>query len=220
LYIKRKETHEKTVRGAKQMPLIITKNDITQMNTDAIVNAANAQLMNGGGVSGAIFAAAGVEELTQATSEIGGVPTGEAAITPGFHLQARYIIHAVGPIWRGGYDEEAEKLRSAYVHSLELARANNLTSISFPLLSAGIYGYPKEEAMDIALSVFQEFLLEHDMTIYLVLFDYDKARLGEKRTQALTAYVDEHYAQEMYVDEAAEILGEAQFQAASIQNDF
>lgn len=125
--------------------------DITTLDVDAIVNAANAQLSPGGGVCGAIHRAAG-PSLAVACRALAPCPTGEARITPGFGLPARYVIHAVGPVWHGGVEGEAELLASAYTASLELARANGLSSIAFPAISTGIYGYPLREATRVAVA--------------------------------------------------------------------
>ena len=152
------------------MPLHIIENDIVCMATDAIVNAANRALRPGSGVCGAIFRAAGYDELARACREIGHCEVGEAVITPGFRLSARYIIHAVGPIWQGGCQNEAQLLRSSYVRSLELAVSNGCKSIAFPLISSGVYGYPREDALDIAVKAIREFLEEHELTVYLVLY--------------------------------------------------
>lgn len=129
----------------------IVKADITTLETDCIVNAANSELLAGGGVCGAIFRAAGYAELTQACEKIGGCPTGSAVITPGFRLKARYIIHAVGPIWNGGQNGEKDLLFSAYTNSLKLANENGCRTIAFPLISAGIYGYPLHDAWKTAV---------------------------------------------------------------------
>lgn len=129
----------------------IVKADITTLETDCIVNAANSELLAGGGVCGAIFRAAGYAELTQACEKIGGCPTGGAVITPGFRLKARYIIHAVCPIWNGGQNGEKNLLFSAYTNSLKLARENSCRTIAFPLISAGIYGYPLHDAWETAV---------------------------------------------------------------------
>ncbi len=153
------------------MPIQIVQDDITTMRTDAIVNAANSRLAQGGGVCGAIFAAAGAQELTQACRAIGHCDTGDAVITPGFRLPARYIIHAVGPIWQGGTNGEEALLRSCYLNSLALAERHGLRSIAFPLISSGIYGYPKAAALSVAVSAISSFLPEHDMTVCLVIFD-------------------------------------------------
>lgn len=152
------------------MPFEVIYGDITRVNADAIVNAANTHLLPGGGVCGAIFDAAGYEPLSRACAAIGGCPTGSAVITPGFKLPAKYIVHAVGPIWYGGDRGEEAALRGCYRTALELARDNGCSSIAFPLISAGIYGYPKEEARRVAEETIREFLAEHDMTVYLVLF--------------------------------------------------
>ncbi len=139
---------------------------------DAIVNAANTGLQRGGGVCGAIFAAAGPVELQAACDRLSPIKTGEAVITAGFGLPAKYVIHAVGPIYREGAKEENERdLRSAYFNSLKLAVEHKLESIAFPLISSGIYGYPKEEALEVASSTIQDFLLDHDLDVTLVLFD-------------------------------------------------
>ncbi|MBT2572183.1 macro domain-containing protein [Planococcus sp. ISL-110] len=153
------------------MPLEIIHNDITKIEADAIVNAANSGLQMGGGVSGAIFRAAGAEDLQRACDEIGGCPTGEAVFTDSFRLPSQYIIHTVGPVWRGGVHDEEKILRACYRNSLELAASLKCASIAFPLISAGIYGYPKEQALQVAVSEIEKFLQEHSMQVYLVLFD-------------------------------------------------
>jgi len=153
------------------MPLEIVRNDITRMRVDAIVNAANEQLAQGGGVCGAIFAAAGAEKLTQACDEIGFCNTGAAVLTPGFALPAKYIIHTVGPVWQGGNAGETELLAACYDHSLALATAHGIKSIAFPLISAGIYGVPKDIAFRVAITQINRFLEQSAMEVYLVLFD-------------------------------------------------
>ena len=130
----------------------LVQGDVAQQDVDAVVNAANAALAGGGGVDGAIHRAAGAERLQAACRKIGGCPTGSAVITPGFDLKARFIIHAVGPIWAGGDRGEPDLLSSAYAASLELAARAGLESIAFPALSAGAYGYPLAEAAEIALA--------------------------------------------------------------------
>ena len=153
------------------MPIQIVQDDITTMRTDAIVNAANSRLAQGGGVCGAIFAAAGAQELTRACRTIGYCDTGDAVITPGFRLPARYVIHAVGPVWQDGTNGEEALLRSCYLNALALAERHGLRSIAFPLISSGIYGYPKAAALSAAVSAIGSFLSEHDMAVYLVIFD-------------------------------------------------
>jgi O-acetyl-ADP-ribose deacetylase (regulator of RNase III) len=134
----------------KEMRVTAVLADITQLDVDAIVNAANSALAPGGGVCGAIHRAAG-PELATACAAIGGCSTGDARITPGFNLNARFVIHAVGPVWHGGGQGEPELLASAYRASLSLARANQLKSIAFPAISTGIYGYPFDQATQIAV---------------------------------------------------------------------
>lgn len=152
------------------VPLEIVQNDITKMETDAIVNAANSALQMGGGVCGAIFRAAGAEQLQQACDEIGYCPTGKAVFTEGFRLQAKYIIHTVGPVWQGGAHEEEKLLRSCYRNSLALATSLDCKSIAFPLISSGIYGYPKEQALETAVSEIEQFLETQELLVYMVLF--------------------------------------------------
>ena len=178
------------------MPLRIVRNDITKMQTDAIVNAANSELRMGGGVCGAIFAAAGAEQLQEECRRIGHCNTGEAVITGGYSLPAKYIIHAVGPVWHGGGHDEARKLYNSYTGSLELALKHDCNSIAFPLISSGIYGYPKDQALQIAISAIGDFLLKHDMEVYLVVFDRKAYALSEKLFSAIERYIDDNYVQE------------------------
>ena len=138
----------------------IQKISIVDLDVDAVVNAANEALAAGGGVCGAIFRAAGREELQAACDAFGHCATGSAVITPGFRLKAKYVIHAVGPIWRGGKFGEPEQLRSAYQQALALAAANGCRSIGFPLISAGIYGYPVQQAWQVALTACADYLAE------------------------------------------------------------
>ena len=152
------------------MPLHIINGDLTTMDTDAIVNAANSALQMGGGVCGAIFKAAGAKQLQAACNEIGHCDIGQAVMTPGYLLRARYIIHTVGPVWRGGEHCEAERLADCYRNALQLAAKHKLSSIAFPLISAGIFRYPKEEAVHIATETIKTLLGRQDLTVYLVLF--------------------------------------------------
>ncbi len=154
------------------MPFTIVQQDITTMKVDAIVNAANTELRMGGGVCGAIFQAAGAKQLQAACSKVSPIQTGGAAVTPGFQLPAKYVIHAAGPIYNRRNPEQSRALlRSAYLESLKLAAENGCKSLAFPLISSGIYGYPKDEALEVARQSIQEFLQDHDMDIYLALFD-------------------------------------------------
>lgn len=160
----------------------IKKASITELDVDAVVNAANSGLREGGGVCGAIFDGAGSGKLAEACREIGGCETGSAVITPGFDLKARYIIHAVGPIWQGGDENEAELLYSTYEKSLILAKENNCRSIAFPVISSGIYGYPKEEAWKIAVMACRDFIDEnanYDIDITFAVLSHRSKEMGE-----------------------------------------
>lgn len=161
------------------------------MNTDAIVNAANTALAPGGGVCGAIFSAAGFNELKAECDKIGKCKTGDAVITKGYNLNAKYIIHAVGPIYTDGNRREAKQLYSCYKSSLKLAKKHGLTSISFPLISSGIYGYPKNEALQIATNAIVDFLAKNDMDIYLVVYDKNAFEVSTSLFSDVKAYIDE-----------------------------
>jgi len=173
------------------MPMTIVRNDITTMQVDAIVNAANAGLRMGGGVCGAIFNAAGPTELQAACDRYGHCVPGQAVITDGFALPARFVIHTVGPIWTGGGADEEQTLRACYTNSLNLAVQHQLTSIAFPLISSGIYGYPVDQALQVALSAITAFLLEHDMDVYLVVFDKRSFKLSGQLYANVKSYIDE-----------------------------
>ncbi|WP_338452904.1 macro domain-containing protein [Niallia oryzisoli] len=179
------------------MPLDIVRNDITEMKVDAIVNAANPALQMGGGVCGAIFRAAGERALQKACNKIGGCQTGEAVITPGFKLDAKWIIHTPGPVWQGGSNQEAALLQASYQNSLELAKNHQCQSIAFPLISTGIYGYPKEEALQIAVAAITSFLFHHDMHVYLVVFDKNSFGLSKKLFSSIHQYINENYVEEI-----------------------
>lgn len=176
------------------MPFTIVRDDITKMKVDAIVNAANTALRAGGGVCGAIFKAAGAAELQTACNKLASITTGEAVITPGFNLPAEYIIHTAGPVYKGGKQREAELLRACYINSLELAVENKCLSIAFPLISSGIYGYPKEEALRVATGAIYDFLADHEIDVRLAVFDAAAFSISEQLLGVIESYIDQHYA--------------------------
>ena len=155
------------------MAFYMIQGDITEMETDAIVNAANSGLRPGGGVCGAIFAAAGYDELERACAALGHCETGHAVLTEGFALKAKYVIHAVGPVWQGGGEGEAELLKECYRNALLLAAEHRCISVAFPLISSGIYGFPKDKALECAKEAIGNFLSDHEIEVYLVLFGGD-----------------------------------------------
>ena len=180
------------------MPINIVRNDITKIHCDAVVNAANNGLVGGGGVDGAIHRAAG-NELDKACQKLGGCPTGQAKATKGFRMPCRYIIHTVGPVWQGGNAGEPALLASCYRESLRLAARLKCESVAFPMISAGAYGYPKEEALQIAVNEITQFLLHHDMTVYLVVYDRECFQASRKLISDVKEYIDEHYVNEHFV---------------------
>lgn len=187
------------------MPFQIIRNDITKVKADAIVNTANPEPVFSGGTDGALYRAAGEEKLLAERKKIGRIPVGGAAVTPAFGLDAEYIIHTVGPVWKGGGYGEADAVRSCYRNSLRLARELGCESIAFPLISTGTYGFPKEEALRIALSETGDFLAKEDMLVWLVVFDSESFGLSEKLFAEIDSYIDEHYV----ADRTAEEYGAA-----------
>ncbi len=198
------------------MPFTIVRQDITKMKVDAIVNAANTALQMGGGVCGAIYKAAGVQELQAACNKLAPIQTGEAVITPGFGLTAKYIVHTAGPVYSDGKHGEEELLYSCYTNSLKRALENGCKSVAFPLISSGIYGYPKVEALRVATAAIQDFLNNHDIDVSLVVFDKAAFEVSERLLGEVASYINENYVakhketRRNFLDVECKVLDEAE----------
>ena len=180
------------------MPIKIVRNDITKIECDAIVNAANSSLLGGGGVDGAIHRAAGKGLLLECM-KLGGCKVGQAKLTKAYKLPSRFVIHTVGPKWKGGRNGEKELLKSCYRESLRIAVDNNCGSVAFPLISSGIYGYPKDQALKVAVDTITEFLIEHDMLVYIVVFDKSAFQISEKLFSDISSYIDDKYVDTHFI---------------------
>ena len=179
------------------MPFQIIRNDITKVRADVIVNTANPKPQIGSGTDSAVYAAAGADALLEARKKIGDIAPGQAAVTPAFHLPAKFIIHTVGPAWLDGQHGEKDILRACYENSLALAAELKAESIAFPLIATGVYGFPKDEALNIALSEIGKFLLTHEMRVILVVLGKAAFALSEKLMGSIDAYLDEHQVREL-----------------------
>ena len=202
------------------MPFLMIRNDITRVHADAIVNPANSELLRGSGTSAAIYQAAGRAELDKACRKIGHCDEGSAVITEAFNLPADYIIHAVGPAWTGSEKKDTEILYRTYISALELADENRAESVAFPLLSSGNYGFPKETALKTAVHAISDFLMEHEMLVYLVIFDKESFQVSRKLSQSVEEYIDDHYADEQEEEEEYCFEARSVRMASALDNEY
>lgn len=177
------------------MPFEIIREDITNMQTDIIVSPTNNKLQPTGGVCNAIFKKAGYENLQKECKKIGFVKTTQAIITKGYNLNCKYIIHTVGPVWENGKNNESNLLYNTYINCLNLAKQKRCKSIAFPLISSGSFGYPKDEALDIATNAIKDFLFKNDMLIYLVVFDIKSFKINKTLFNSIKQYIDDNYVE-------------------------
>lgn len=197
------------------MPFCIIRNDITKVTADAIVNTANPQARIGGGTDSAIYRAAGADALLAERRKLGDIPVGQAAATSAFGLRAKYIIHTVGPVWQGGIHGEEAALRSCYEQSLYLARKLGCESVAFPLISTGVYNFPRDKAMRIATAAIYEFLMEQEMLVELVVFDRSAYELSGRLFPNVQSYIDEQYAADQAAQEYCRVREERFSRAGS-----
>jgi len=186
------------------MPFEIVRNDLTKMDVDAIVNPTNSKMHGTAGVDGRVHKIEG-PRLREETQQMGTLPPGQCALTKAFKLPARHIIHTVGPIWKDGNSKEEKRLRDCYKNALELGKEQGFESMAFPLISSGAYGFPKDLALNIAVRSIGEFLLFHEMMVYLVVYDKKAYQLSANLSASVEAYIDDHYIDEHRINSASRL---------------